>query len=202
MMKNLKSCLVALTAIVALSWASCTGGSNATKGNTPATDGANVVGLKIAYVNVDSLEAHYELLKKRRSDFKSRQETMERELQQSYQQIQSKSEFFQQKAQTMTQSELQQAEKQLMLMQQSLEGRRQSLTEQLAKEQEEFNKDLKKRLDAFLVSYNAKKGYDYIFSYSAAGGSAIMFASKKFDITNDIIDGMNTLNSASTDNKK
>lgn len=179
----------------------CTNAPKTIESTKTAETAANT-GLKIAYVNVDSLEAHYELLKKRREDFKKKQEVMESELQQSYQQMQMKGEDMQRKAQTMTQSEIQSAEKQLMLMQQSLESRKQSLTEQLVKEQDEFNKDLKRRLDAFLETYNADKHYDYILSYSSAGGSTIMYANKKYDITNDIIGGMNAMSKPATDTKK
>ena len=87
-----------------------------------------------------------------------------------------------------------------MQMQQSLETRKQSLTDQLVKEQEEFNKDLKMRLDAFLEEYNKTKGYDYILSYTASG-SAILYANKQFDITKDVVDGMNA-RAKNEENKK
>ncbi len=42
---------------------------------------------KIAYVNIDTLEANYEFLKAKREQFKTRQEQMEGELERSYQQM-------------------------------------------------------------------------------------------------------------------
>jgi outer membrane protein len=75
-------------------------------------------------------------------------------------------------------------------MQQSLENRKQSMTEQLMKEQEEFNKDMKSRLDSLLEDYNKTRHFDYILSYSGTG-SAILYANKALEITKDIIDGMN-----------
>lgn len=160
---------------------------------TPAAAPATVSGAKIAFVNIDSLEEHYELLKTHREEFKKRKEQMEGELQQSAQQMQNKAQDIQKKAQaqTLSQSEYEAAQKQYMLMQQSLESRNQALTEQLVKEQEEMNKDLKKRLDAYLESYNKDKHYDFILSYSAGGGSPIMYANKAYEITKDVIAGMN-----------
>ena len=160
-----------------------------TTGDTAKVTG----GAKIAYVNIDSLEEHYDLLKSKRADFKKQQEQMEGELQQSYLQMQQKAEDVQKKAQaqTITESEYKSAEKQLMLMQQSLESRKQSLTDKLLKQQEEFSKGLKKGLDIFLESYNKDKHYDFILSYSANSGSSIMYANKQFDITKDVIAGMN-----------
>ena len=155
-----------------------------------APDGAS--GCHIAYVNIDSLEQHYELLKSKREQFKLRQSQMESELQRSAQQMQSDIEEVQKKAQAnqLTQTEYETAQKRIGQMQQSLENRKQSMTEQLMKEQEEFNKDLKTRLDALLEEYNKSHHYDYILSYSGTG-SAILYASKALDITKDIIDGMN-----------
>jgi len=149
--------------------------------------------VKIGYVNTDSLEAKYELLKTKRDEFNSHQEQMESELQHSYQQMQSDADDIQKKAQAnnLTQTEYETAQKRLLQMKQSLETRRQSLTEQLMKEQDQINKDLKTRLDAFLEDYNKTKHYDYILSY-AATGSQVLYVNKQLDITNEVIDGMNT----------
>lgn len=154
----------------------------------PASGGA-----RIAYVNIDSLEEHFELLKQRKEEFRKHKEQSESELQQSAAQMQAKAQDIQKKAQaqTLTQSEYEAAQKQYLMMQQSLESRNQSLTEELMKQQEEMNKDLKKRLDAFLEVYNKDKHYDFILSYSTNGGSPIMYANKQFEITKDVIAGMN-----------
>ena len=159
-------------------------------------------GSKIAYVNIDSLEANYELLKTKREEFKKKQASMENELQRSYQQMQNDAAEVQKKAQenTLTKSEYDAAQKRLMQMQQSLETRKQSLTDQLVKEQDEFNKDLKARLDAFLAEYNKTGHYDYILSYSASG-SSILYVNKQLDITKDVVDGMNA-SSQNDQNKK
>jgi outer membrane protein len=75
--------------------------------------------------------------------------------------------------------------------QQSLETRKQSLAEQLVKERDEFNEEIHSLLDSFLTEYNKTKGYDYILTYTRSG--QIMFADKRLDITQDVIEGMNAL---------
>ena len=92
-------------------------------------------------------------------------------------------------------------------MQQSLQLREQSLTSQLLKEQEEFNTKLKKDLDSFLKEYNKDKKFDYILSYSSLGGSQILLANPTYNITDDVIKGMNERaeksdNSSDTTKKK
>jgi outer membrane protein len=153
---------------------------------------------RIAYVNIDSLEANYNYLKTKREEFQRKQESMRAELQQSERQMQNDLVAYQRKAQagTLTQAEGEAAEKRLMQMQQSLKTREASLTEQLLKEQEDFNVDLHKRLDSYLADYNKDKGFDYILSYSRSG--SIMYANPALDITADVIDGMNKLSAADT----
>lgn len=183
-------------------------GCNQPKEAVPATAGTPLsqsagIPTKIAYVNVDSLEAKYELLKTKREEFKNRQEQMEAELQQSFDQMNSDAEEVQKKAQahTLTEVEYEAAQKRLGQMQRSLETRKQTLTDQLVKEQEEFNKDLKSRLDAFLEEYNKTKGYDYILSYSYSG-SSLLYVNKQLDITKDVVDGMNASTKNDADKKK
>lgn len=202
-MKNIPVALsLLLLAGLSLISACNTNTKSTTPETTVATSPAVTGSGKIAYVNVDTLETRYELLKTKREEFKQRQDQMENELQRSYDQMQSDAQEVQKKAQanTLTQSEYEAAQKRLGQMQRSLETRKQALTEQLLKEQNEFNQDLKTRLDAFLTEYNKTKHYDYILSYSASG-SSIIYVNKDLDITKDVVGGMNA--SAKNDaNKK
>lgn len=147
---------------------------------------------KIAYVNIDTLEARYELLKQKRADFKARQEQMQNELQKSFDAMNAEAEEMQKKAQARNLSEVEAeaAQKHLGQMQRTLETRKQTLTDQLLKEQEDFNRDLKARLDAFLEEYNKTRQFDYVLSYSYSG-SSLLYVNKQLDITKDVVDGMN-----------
>ncbi|HEY1031317.1 MAG TPA: OmpH family outer membrane protein [Flavipsychrobacter sp.] len=146
---------------------------------------------RIAYVNIDSLEANFEYLKNEKVKFEKRQAEMRAELERSAQQLQNDYAAAQRKAQagTMTEAEQQSTGKRLMQMEQSLKTREEALTQQLMKEQVEFNSNLQKQIDSFLEDYNKDKKYDYILSYSKGG--SIMFANKSLDITADVIKGLN-----------
>ncbi|MCF8450514.1 MAG: OmpH family outer membrane protein [Taibaiella sp.] len=203
-MKNLALVLSSLSfiGVLALGGMYLSGKNTSGKEAVIAAPVRTAGGANIAYVDIDSLEAKYVLLKTKREDFKRRQGQMENELQRSYGQLQSDANEVQKKAQsnTLTQAEYEAAQKRLMQMQQTLESRKQSLTEQLMKEQEDFNTDLKKRLDAFLAEYNKTQQYDFIMSYSGSG-AAILYANHARDITNDVVDGMNN-RAKSEENKK
>ena len=62
------------------------------------------------------------------------------------------------------------------------------LENELANETQKFNMALRDSLNNFLNSYNKDKKYDMILSKS---GDNILFANKKFDITQDVINGLN-----------
>lgn len=161
--------------------------SGANTSSAPLVNGTG----RIAYVNIDTLESRYEYLKNEKEQFKKRQQDVDAELQRSAQQLQNDAATFQKKAQEgkMTQSEGEATQKRLLQMQQSLETRKQVLTEQLLKEQDQFNKDLQSRLDKFLEGYNKDKHFDYILSY--AQGGSILYTNKELDITGEVVKGMN-----------
>ena len=78
------------------------------------------------------------------------------------------------------------------------------LENELANETQKFNAALRDSLNNFLTSYNKDKKYDMILSKS---GDNILFANHKYDITQDIINGLNkrykpTASAAKKDEKK
>lgn len=192
-MKNLSVILsaLALIGVIVLFGMQMSGSDNKEK-ETTTTKEESTSGGKIAYINIDSLEANYEYLKEKQKELEARQESMANELKRSQQKFQEDYVAVQRKAQagTLTQAEYEAAEKRLRQMSQSLESSEARLTKELMKEQEEFNKDLKKRLDDYLSDYNEDKGYDFILSYSSLINN-ILLADSALEITEDIIKGMN-----------
>jgi outer membrane protein len=195
-MRNISVFLSSLSVVAVLMAASCTPPAPKDTGAAKVlpVEQAQAAGVpaKIAYVNLDTLEAKYEVLKTKREEFKKRTEQMENELQRSFDQMNQDAEEVQKKAQanTLTQVEYEAAQKRLGQMQHSLQTRKQSLQDQLMKEQEDFNKDLKSKLDSYLEEYNKNHHYDYILSYSYAG-SSLLYVNKQLEITKDVVDGLN-----------
>jgi outer membrane protein len=194
-MKNLSLLTGVIAFSVLVSATACNQGKNNNTAATTTTAAAPAGGGgKIAWVNIDTLESQYVLMKAKREELKQRQEQMSNELERSYQQIQEDAAQVQKKidAQTITKSEYEAAQKRLGQMQQSLATRKQTLEEQFLKDQNDFNMDLHKKLDEFLLEYNKTKGYDYILSKSMSG-SPIMLANPGLDITADVVAGLNEL---------
>jgi outer membrane protein len=166
-------------------------GSGSRRTTSSTVQGAAPSG-RIAFVDIDSLEAHYDYFKSKKEEFTRRQAAIESELQRSGAQLQQQAADFQRKAQSggfASQAEGEAAGRRIQQMEQSLETRRQTLASGLLKDQDAFNADLQKRLDAFLADYVKDKGYDYVLSYSKAG--SILFANQSLNVTDDVIEGMN-----------
>lgn len=164
--------------------------NKATAGKSAGTMPAS--GLHVAYIDIDSFEAHYESLKAKKAEFKAQQEAMETELQRSAQQMQADYTAMMRKQQagTLTQAEAEAAEKRLTQMQQTLQTRKEGMSVQFQGKLEAFNEELHNQMDEFLTQYSRDKGYDYVLSYTRSN-PIILYGDKKFDITDDVVKGMN-----------
>ena len=59
---------------------------------------------------------------------------------------------------------------------------------ELANEQQQLTMEMRDSIQAFLKTYNKAKKYDYILSRS---GDNILLANPRFDITRDVVNGLN-----------
>lgn len=151
-----------------------------------------VAGSRIAYVDIDTLEANYDYFKRKKSEFESRQKNIDADLEKSANALQNEYIALQKRAQSgqLSEAEGETAQQRLMQKQQELELKRQNLGTKYMKDQEAFNKEIHDNLHKYIELYNEEKGYDYILSYSKDG--SILYANKENDITRDIIEGMNS----------
>lgn len=146
--------------------------------------------LPISYVNIDSLEAHYTYFQEKKAELDKKQQKIQDELAAKAKSIQQDIAKLQKDAPTMTQSEGMAAQKKILEKRKNLQEREQKLRTDFVQQQQEFNKDLHDRLQKFLEKYNADKHYAFIFSYSEAL-SDILYKSKAYDITAEVIKGLN-----------
>ncbi len=183
-----------LAALAAGLFMACNGnkaGNNNAPANTPAAGtNAPAAGFKIAYVDLDSLEAHFEYFKQKKSELEQKQQGMENQLKAKARALQSEYQDLQRKASTLTQEQGEAAQRGLMAKQQQLEQEAQNMRADYAQSETKFNEELQKRLDDFLKSYNSDKRYAYIFSFRT-GQSNILYADPAYDVTADVIKGMN-----------
>jgi outer membrane protein len=174
----------------------------------PAATTSGTEGMKIAYVEVDSLMTQYNFAKDYSVTLQRKSNNARNTLTQKGNQLQAAVNNFQQKLNNNgfqsreqaagVQAAIERQQRDLQELQARLEG-------ELASETQKFNEALRDSLNNFLQQYNRSKKYDLILSKA---GDNILFANHKFDITQDVINGLNkrykpnTKKDAKTDEKK
>ena len=183
-----KYMFMAAAALVAL--ASCNNESPKMDEQPAATDNATG-GVKIAYVEVDSLMTQYEFCKEFTLILQKKSTNARNTLNQKGQALQNAAANFQQKLQNNGFTSREQAESQqaaIQRQQQSLQELQARLENELANETNKYNEGLRDSLQHFLAAYNKDKKFDLILTKQ---GDNILYAAKRFDITNDVINGLN-----------
>ncbi len=143
----------------------------------------------IAYVDLDTLEENYILFKEKKAELQKKQTNIENTLQQRVTAFQKEVYELQQRAAMMTQSEGEAAQERMYKKQAELEEMRDRMGKSFMEDQEAFNKQLQNKLDSFLAVYNADKKYNFIFSHIKGG--PLLYHDEAFNITNDVVNGMN-----------
>ena len=148
-------------------------------------------GLKIAYVEVDSLMTQYTFAKDYSVTLQKKSNNARNTLNQKGNALQAAAANFQQKLnnngfQSREQAASQQAA--IERQQRDLQELQARLENDLANETSKFNEALRDSLQNFLKDYNNDKKYDMIMAKS---GDNILIADKKLDVTQDVINGLN-----------
>jgi outer membrane protein len=152
---------------------------------------ANGAGLKIAYVEVDSLMTQYDFAKDYSVTLQKKSNNARNTLTQKGNALQAAVNNFQQKLNNNGfQSREQAASVQAAIQRQQndLQELQARLENELATETAKFNEALRDSLQNFLKDYNKDKKFDLILSKA---GDNILLAEKKLDITQDVINGLN-----------
>ena len=179
-----KSLFVAMAAVCAL--ASC---NNQAPKMDEKAQAAAPAELKIAYVEMDSIQTQYKfckdmepMLEKKRREFK--QDTVA----QKQQSLQTAAAKFQQDLQNnkYTQQQAEQVNAGLQKQNGDLQALAQRLDTELATKQQEYLTAVNDSLQHFLEQYNKSKKYAFIVTKAG-----LLYADKAYDITKEVVAGLN-----------
>lgn len=182
--------LVAILVALSIVATSCNGSSNDKKAAESATGAQTAKGVTIAFVDLDSLMAHYQyyldcsqLLEKKSASINATLNNKGIALQKEMAEFQDK---IQKK--NITEEQAVKIQTSLQNKQAQIQTLQQNLTEEFQKEQAKYNEALHDSVDNFLKSYNKTAGYTFILARS---NDNILLADPKCDITKDVIAGLN-----------
>ena len=128
-------------------------------------------GMRIAYIEIDTLTAQYEFAKEKSLELEKKGTNARNTIQAKTAQLEKNAQAFQQKLQSNGFTSREQAE---------------AAQANLQREQQKFLQAFQDSLDNFLADYNKDKKYDMIVNKAA-----VLYADKRFDITTDVVNGMN-----------
>lgn len=157
----------------------------------PTNDNAKTTGMKIAIVEVDSLMSQYNFCKDFTAIINKKSANARNTIQQKGKQLQAAAANFQQKLQNNGFTSREQAasvQANLQRQEQDLQELQSRLGAELDAETSKYNQALRDSLQNFLRDYNKDKKFDLILSKA---GDNILYAAKKHDITQEVINGLN-----------
>ena len=144
--------------------------------------------IRIAYFEMDSVQANYDYFKDVISQLKKKENAMNAELAGLEKNYQQRVSTWQQKGKTMSEIEMNAAQQENTQMQQNYQLRKQALEEGYTRQSIEFKKTIKDKIEDYLHDYNKNKNYTYILSYEP---EFIYYRDTTLNITKDLVSGLN-----------
>ncbi|MCS7005046.1 MAG: OmpH family outer membrane protein [Cytophagales bacterium] len=158
--------------------------------------------IRIAYIIPDSILKNYVYYQEISKQFESKRSIAEREFEKKARTLQSEMQMFQQKAQAglLSQNEMRAGEERLLKQERELQEYNQTETEKLMREEKELTEKLYNRVSDYIKKYNDTAQYDIILNY--VPGTTIWFANSMYDITHQIVEGLNQAYQLEKEGKK
>ena len=181
--------LVALALIVLFS--QCTGKTETQTAGAPAQAAAGLSGMKIAYVEIDTLLAKYNFCIDLNEAMVKKSENVRLTLNQKAKELDKQKQEFQTKYQNNAYLSQERAQEynRIAKLEQDLQALSNKLQSELMSENDKNSLQLRDSINAFLKEYNKTKGYSLIISNT--GFDNLLYADSVYNITKEILDGLN-----------
>ena len=191
----MKKILVAVAALVAFTACqnkqASDNASEAVSENGAVAEVEKNEGLKVAYIQIDSLMADYMLADELRKTFQAKADKADRELNAKYQKLEKDMIDAQDKIQKglVTRATAEKMQQDLMAQQQELVNTRDRMMSELAEEEMVMNNRIYYAIMDYLKEYNSDYKYSMIVSTTASG--PILHADPEMDITSEVLAELN-----------
>ncbi len=148
-------------------------------------------GLKIAFVNSDSIKKHYKLVQDFQKNLETKYAQYDGEITRKQQALEKQAMELQKKyeARQISAEDAQRADEQLQAESRKVYELNQNYSGKMAEEEARLNQVFIDSIHNFLLRYNKNNTFDYILGYSKGGG--ILFAKDTLDITKEVLDNLN-----------
>lgn len=145
---------------------------------------------RMAYFEMDSVAANFELVKDLKSEMQKKEEIINSEMQKMADNLQRKYDYYQQQANTglMNEKQSEVAGQEMRALDDQLKNRKQALDAEYGDFVMRRQNEIKSKIEAFLAEYNKEHQYSYIVSYEQG---LFYYKDTAYNITADLIKGLN-----------
>ncbi len=188
-----KIVLFAAFSLLLLSFTQCTKEAQPAQPQAPQTESLDSVqGIKIAYVEYDSLMAKYLLAIDIHKEMMRKETNINNTIEQKANSLQEEQAEFTRKYQNnvfATAERAQEEYERLARKEQEILQLQQTLVTEYENELQMYHRQLRDSVNNYIIEYNNAKGYDYILTKV---GDNILYANEALDITQEVVDGLNS----------
>lgn len=146
--------------------------------------------LKVAYVDLDSIEEKFTYFKETQQEFNRKREAADRDLNTQYNNIERERYAMAQKGASLTQAEVEDFQKKYTSKMQDLQHERDAKQQEFLDEQQKLTDDVWGKIKVFLADYNKTKKYSFIFT-SGKGALNLFYEDTAYNITDEVLTGLN-----------
>jgi outer membrane protein len=146
--------------------------------------------LKIAYVDLDTIQSKYTFYQEKMQEFEKKKEMADRDLNNAFQKIDNERVTFLKRGESITQAEAENFQRIYQGKMQNLEEQKKNMENNIAEDGLKTMEELRNKMNDFLEEYNKKAKYSFIFSYSA-GMNVLFYKDSAYNITAEVVEGLN-----------
>jgi len=157
-----------------------------------STQGTEIKGnLRIAYVNIDTLLADYQMYEDKRDEFIDEQSSSQAKLQSKSKQLQEEFQDLKEKLSKglITRAKARMMQQNLGQKEQELYQMRDQISSELAEKEQVIYRQVLNSVTEYLDDYADEHNYHFILSYSFGG--PILYKHERFNITQRVLEGLN-----------
>lgn len=182
--------IVLLLAVAYLFYAFYNNNKSAQAAVTPQKHDSTDLNFKIAYFDIDSIDKNYVFAKETRDYLKGKNDAVEAKLNKIKQDYMAKVNEYNKRGATLSQTEQSQMQEDLARLDNYYSQQQQSLSQDFQGEYMQKMLELKNKIQAFLKTYSAQRGYTYVFATSS-DDNVIYYKDSVRNITNEIVRRLN-----------
>lgn len=162
----------------------------ATAGIIATDSSVNGKNFRIAYFEMDSVAANFDLVKQVKAELNKKEESINNEMDQLGKEFQEKYKYYQDKAQagSLTQAQSESASQEIKSLDEKMRNRKQQLDQDYNDLMVRRQNDIKSKIETFLKEYNKSRNFSYIVSYEQG---LFYYKDTAYNITADVIKGLN-----------